>query len=286
MVFLQSPPHLALQRYIGQYIYVSFNSSELPSLKQTFLPYDITAISIFIGSGFSAYERDYVTNPVANNGQSISAYYNAMITSPTSLFFKENSWIKAFVISFKSAGFSELFYINVAELTNRLFDFSALGGASARSCFLEQLAETSDFKAQVSILDRFFLEKIPHHYKSTGQIGEACRRLIVTDGLINMKGLAYHTNMSLKTLERRFTEKVGVSPKLFARFKRFHHALDLMNRQQAPSWAGIAYECGYYDQNHFIKEFKDFTHQLPSAYAPQEYLLYNQMVLFKNFLPY
>lgn len=286
MISLQAPPHPALQRYIAQYTYVSFNSSELPSLKQTFLPIDIPSITIFTGPGFSAYEREYVINPVVSNGSSVVTYYTPMITSPTSLFFKENVLIKGFVIMFKSAGFSDLFHMNVAELTNQLPDFLLFSKASAGSRFLDQLAETSDFKDQIAVLDRFFLNKVSCHYKDASQVGEACRRLIVSNGLICIKDLAYHTNMSVKTLERHFTEKVGVPPKVFARFKRLHHALCLMNRQHVPSWASIAYECGYYDQNHFIKEFKSFSQQLPSAYMPQEYLLYNHMLLFRNFLPY
>lgn len=286
MIYLQASPHEALKRYIAQYILVSFNSSELPSLKQTFLPADLQSITIFTGSGFSAYERKNVISPVVENGFSIGAYYNAMITSPTSLFFKENLLVNGIVIMFKSTGFSELFDMNVAELTNLLPDFLLLSKASAGSCFLEQLAETSDFNQQVSILDEFFLRKVPYHDKDAGQIGEACRQLIVTHGLINIKDLAYHTNMSLKTLERHFIEKVGVLPKVFARVKRLHHALSLMNRQKVPSWTTIAYECGYYDQNHFIKDFTSFTHQLPSAYIAKEYLLFNSMLLFRNFLPY
>lgn len=286
MISLQAPPHPALQRYIAQYTYVSFNSSELPSLKQTFLPTDMPSITIFIGPGFSAYERECVINPVVSNESSVVTYYTPMITSPTSLFFKENVLIRGLVIMFKSAGFSELFRMNVAELTNQLPDFLLLSKASADNCFLEQLAETSSFKEQVAVLDRFFLKKVSYHYQDATQVGEACRRLIVTNGLINIKDLAYHINMSVKTLERHFTEKVGVSPKVFGRVKRLHRALGLMNRQQVPSWTSITYECGYYDQNHFIKEFKSFTRQLPSAYAPQEYLIYNHMLLSRSFLPY
>ena len=92
--------------------------------------------------------------------------------------------------------------------------------------------------------------------------------------------------MSLRTLERQFTEKVGVPPKLFARFKRFHNALSLINSQIPQSWSNIVYNCGYFDQAHFIKEFKTFTNNSPSEYFPPEYVLYNQMILYKNFIAF
>jgi AraC-like DNA-binding protein len=284
MLFLQSAPHPALQRYIGQYIYVSFNTAVLPSLKQTFLPYDIPAISFFIGPVFLEHTKGHLTGPIsALTSQSAFAYYNALTTAPFSMYFTENTAIKTFVIPFKPAGFWALFRRDISELTNLLPDFSLIAGASEGSRFLEQLVEAADFAAQVSLLDQFFLRRVPQDYNSGDQVREACRRLMLTDGLMNMKDLAYHTNLSLRTMERQFTERVGVAPKTFARFKRFHHALKLMNREKPPSWADIAFDCGYYDQAHFNKEFKAFSHQSPSAYSPQEYALYNQIVLYRNF---
>ncbi|PSR52711.1 hypothetical protein AHMF7605_03805 [Adhaeribacter arboris] len=123
-------------------------------------------------------------------------------------------------------------------------------------------------------------------YHSGDQIREACRRLMITNGQMTMTDLAYHTNMPLRTLERQFTERVGVSPKLFARFKRFHQALALMNYPKPATWTDIALTCGYYDQAHFIKEFKTFSNQSPTTYCPSEFLLYNQMVLYRNFISF
>lgn len=284
MVFLQAPPHPALQSYIAQYIYASFNTSMLPSLKQTFLPYDIPAISFFIGQVALDHGKTNLTVPEAAHGiQSSRAYYNALTTASNSVYFKKNEPVTAFIIIFKPAGFSALFRRDVAELTNQLPDFLLLAGASEGFYFLEQLAEAKSFAAQASVLDNFFLKKAKQCGSNGEQISEACRQLIVSKGLINIKELAYQTNMSLRTLERQFTERVGVSPKTFARFKRFHHALSLMNGQKQQSYTSIAYSCGYYDQSHFINEFKSFANHSPSEYVPAEYVLYNQIILFRNF---
>lgn len=284
MLFLQSAPHLALQKYIEQYNYVSFNSCELPSLKQTFLPYDIPAISFFIGPVFLQHGRDDLTGPIiAPDTQSAFAYFNALTTSSNSFYFKDDEYIKVIIIQFKPSGFSSLFYNNMSELTNLLPDFLSLAGNSEGFYFLEQLMESEGFTRKVSVIDKFLLNRLTERYNSSDQIREACRKLIITNGLIGMKDLSYHTNMSLRTLERQFKEQVGVSPKLFGRFKRFHHALALMNRVKHNEWTDIAYECGYYDQAHFIKEFKSFSGQSPSSYNSPEYALYNQIILQKYF---
>lgn len=285
MVYLQSAPHFALQPYIGQYIYTAFNTTELPGTRQTFLPYDIPAITFFFGPILVEHSREDAGGPISSQPKTIASYYVGLITTPFSFHFKPNEDVRALMIVFKAAGFRAFFRRDMAELTDQVPDFSQLIKASDGERILEQLAEAEDFVAQIRLCDAFFLKRLSCYYK-TIQIAEACRQLITTNGIVKMKDLAYQTNMSLRTLERNFTENVGVSPKLFARFKRFHHALALMNRQRKESWAAIAYECGYYDQTHFIKEFKTFTNILPSAYSPSEYALYNQMILSKNFLSY
>lgn len=283
MLFLQSAPHPALRQYISQYIYASFNSSELPSLKQTFLPYDIPAISFFIGPVSLDHSKQEVTAPIdLSFSQTVAAYYVGLITEPFNFYFQENQTIKVFMIPFKSFGFSSLFRQDLAELTDKIPDFSQLAGASETDRFYEQLLSAEDFPAQINVLNDFFLKRILHRQYQTEQIREACRRLVVSKGLERMTDLAYHTNMSLRNLERVFKERVGVTPKLFARFKRFHHALFLMSQKSHLSWDDIAYQCGYYDQAHFIKEFRAFSHHLPSDYDPHEYALYNQFILFSE----
>src|SRR4051794_30806740 len=129
MNFFQSPPTPALQDYIAQYIYVSYNSSILPSLKQTFLPYDTPAISFFIRPVFPERTEGQITGPIASaNKYSMFAYLSALTTAPYSMYLKENMQNEVLIVPFKPAGFSALFRRDMAELTNLLPDFSFLVG--------------------------------------------------------------------------------------------------------------------------------------------------------------
>jgi transcriptional regulator GlxA family with amidase domain len=188
------------------------------------------------------------------------------------------------MIPFKPSGFSALFRRDVAELTDQIPSFSLLVGASAADRFAEQLLQANSFATQVKLIDDFFLRRVsPHPPPQATQIAEACRRLSLSHGLERMTDLANYTNMSLRNLERQFTAQVGVSPKMFARFKRLHRALTFIYGQAFPSWAEIAHECGYYDQAHFSKEFKALTNHAPTIFSPQEYALYTQLILFSQF---
>jgi AraC-like DNA-binding protein len=82
----------------------------------------------------------------------------------------------------------------------------------------------------------------------------------------SIENIASHANMSIKTFERKFIEQVGISPKLFSRIIRFNTAIALKMNNPERSWTDIAHGCGYYDQMHFIKDFKLFSGITPTQY--------------------
>jgi AraC-like DNA-binding protein len=72
--------------------------------------------------------------------------------------------------------------------------------------------------------------------------------------------------MSKRRFIQMFDERVGLTPKLFCRVRRFHRALRLIARGGPIKWADLAVDCGYFDQAHFIHDFTDFCGLSPSAY--------------------
>ena len=70
-------------------------------------------------------------------------------------------------------------------------------------------------------------------------------------------------------LERRFLWEVGLTPKRLSRIVRFQRAIDLL-RTTDERWAAVALDCGYYDQAHLNREFRDFAGQSPGQYLGTE----------------
>jgi AraC-like DNA-binding protein len=66
-----------------------------------------------------------------------------------------------------------------------------------------------------------------------------------------------------------FTDEVGLTPKLFCRVRRFQEAVRRIGTGQRVNWAIVALDCGYFDQAHFIHDFRAFSGLNPSAYAAQ-----------------
>jgi AraC-like DNA-binding protein len=90
--------------------------------------------------------------------------------------------------------------------------------------------------------------------------------ILLNAGNCSIEKIACRANMSIKTFERKFTEQVGISPKLFSRILRFNSAVALKLSDPHRSWTDIAHHCGYYDQMHFIKECKLFAGATPTRF--------------------
>lgn len=132
---------------------------------------------------------------------------------------------------------------------------------------LEQsLASTESDDACILLIEQFLLKRLTQLAAHNLKRIEASIRLINT-GSADVTSLADTACLSTKQFNRVFAEYVGSNPKEFMRTIRFQRALHLLaNRPQTPLTA-LAYECGYYDQAHMIKEFKAL-----SGYTPGEYL--------------
>ncbi|WHT75212.1 helix-turn-helix domain-containing protein [Myroides odoratimimus] len=72
--------------------------------------------------------------------------------------------------------------------------------------------------------------------------------------------------MSEKTLERLVKQYIGMSPKLFSRIMRFQSSLDLLRESKFKNLTTLSYQSDYYDQSHYIREFKEFTGVSPKEF--------------------
>lgn len=126
--------------------------------------------------------------------------------------------------------------------------------------------EPDDMKS-IQLLEEFFLKRLVSfdHYNHR-RIAPAIRALNDMVNL-NIADLPSMACLSHKQFNRIFTEYVGSTPKEFQRIIRFQRALFILQNNPAMSLTQLAYDAGYYDQPHLIKDFKQF-----SGYTPGEFL--------------
>ena len=86
------------------------------------------------------------------------------------------------------------------------------------------------------------------------------------NGVVKIAALAKTFHMDSRKLERCFTNKIGMTAKMFARILRFNYARQLIERNPAIPLASLTYEAGYADQAHFSKNFREMFNYSPAEY--------------------
>lgn len=128
------------------------------------------------------------------------------------------------------------------------------------------LTSTEDDRLCILMIEQFLLKRLTRLAEYNLKRIETTVRLINL-GQTDITTLADAACLSQKQFNRIFSEYIGSNPKEFSRTIRFQRALHILETQPQISFTALAYECGYFDQSHLIKEFRAL-----SGYTPTEYI--------------
>ena len=128
---------------------------------------------------------------------------------------------------------------------------------------------------KAAVLESFVLHQFHTQQAAPDFIDEAANRIIETRGMLQVGDLIKDSCMSRRTFERHFFQKVGLSPKYYARIRRIGYICNLIAGKHAVNWPAVFYECEFYDQAHFIKDFEAFTGRTPQQYLAENRELAN-----------
>ena len=127
----------------------------------------------------------------------------------------------------------------------------------------DKLKHAVYFTEMKTIIENFLLKRTGK-LKQTLPIDQVLPMLIKERGLIKIDQLASHACLSVRQFERVFQQRIGLPPKHFSRMVRFSQAWITKEQKPGISWIKIAYECGYFDQMHLIRDFQEFAGVNPS----------------------
>lgn len=156
------------------------------------------------------------------------------------------------------------FNMPATELTNQMPDMETLAGTDGKD-LTEKMMLAENNMQRVNIISAFLENRLIKNQYQQPAVHFCINSIIKTKGAANVKTLADQYFLSTRQFERKFKEFSGFSPKLFSRIIRFQSALSEYGNKHK-SLTDIAYGCGYYDQSHFIHDFKTF-----SGYHPKNY---------------
>jgi AraC-like DNA-binding protein len=170
-------------------------------------------------------------------------------------------------VHFKAGGGVPFFGLPAGELHNQIVSLDQLWNHRAdelRECLLEALTLETRFL----ILERFLLtlmaQPSKHHPAVDFALREFGRSPVPT-----VKTVTDKIGLSDRYFGQLFRDAVGLTPKLFCRVQRLRQVLDLLAVKEQVDWMDVALTCGYFDQAHFIHDFRTFAGCTPTAYLEQ-----------------
>lgn len=133
----------------------------------------------------------------------------------------------------------------------------------------EAFFHAADYPEIVRIANGFVESLVRRTRKDAHPIDEVCQWML-GNPVASLDKMARAAFLSPKQFERKFRERTGVSPKVFARLVRFDRAFRMKNLQPGKDWQSIAFECNYYDYQHLVRDYLDFTGMRPTHFHDLE----------------
>lgn len=176
-----------------------------------------------------------------------------------------------FQVQFQPGALFQLTGIPSHELTNTFVDAEGVF-SSEISRVNERLSYTKHYTEMIPIVENFIFYLINRaKYRQLRPIDKVSRFMLQYPSVValdwpGLDWLADQACLSQRQFYRQFMEREGVSPKLYARIARFENAMKLKNAQPAKDWLSVALDLGYYDYQHLVRDFKEFTSLTPNGF--------------------
>lgn len=182
-------------------------------------------------------------------------------------FFLENTGPAGMIgVKFKPAALTHWFGVDMSIYTDKVVDAYEVPGIPRQLIDeLMNITSSGNHDFIITKFDEVLIEFSKNVMIRDFTIDKAIELIFEKKGLVNVQDISKHANIGERQLERIFKKYIGLSPKFYARIIRFSYIFELV-KEENPHLTEIAYEAGYFDQSHFIKNFKAFTGEDPSKY--------------------
>ncbi len=166
---------------------------------------------------------------------------------------------------FRPGGAFAFLGLPIGEIEGLAVEPTVLWGSRAR-VLRQQLLDAPAPEARLRVLERFLLERLHEARDPHPAVGFAIDAIERAHGDASVAALVERTGLSARRFIAAFRDEVGLPPKVFCRLARFRRVIGALRTVEEVDWADIALECGYFDQSHFIHDFRSFAGVSPSAY--------------------
>jgi AraC-like DNA-binding protein len=254
LAYREVRPAVPLRRFIECYWFLKSDRGE-PFEAQPVLPDGAMEIVLNFGDRFRRCEREG-----SSELQPLRMFVGQMDHHVT---IRATGSVDLVGVRFHPAGAYPLLRFSMAELRNRLLPLGDVIDLP------ERLQEMGSVATRARALDAILIPRFAAAFGPDSDFERAMRSVVAREGRVSVDEIASGTGLGCRQLERVFRERVGLGPKRFLKILRFQSVFR-RSSGEAGAWAEVALDCGYYDQSHFIRDFRSFTGRSPEAFFSEE----------------
>ncbi|WP_411031923.1 DUF6597 domain-containing transcriptional factor [Spongiimicrobium sp. 3-5] len=254
-------PHSDLEAVVNCYWTLEV-PAENNAQRQRIIPDGCIEMAFILGDDIKRYssQDEFILQPRAMVlGQTIEPFY----IEPT-------GYVNTFAVSFYPYGFANFVSIPIKNLANKETPIELLFEPNAAKELEQNIIQATTTKQRIEIIEHFLLGEL----NDTRTIDKIVKMTIdvlqATNGSASINTILNEDLSKRRQLERNFIKQIGVSPKQLGKVIRLQTALKMLLSEKAESLTHVAYESDYFDQSHFIKDFKEFTGVNPKDFLGNE----------------
>ncbi len=260
MTYRTYPPDPALARYIQCYWTLESEGPPVPARERIF-PDGCMELVFHCGDLFKKYRNGGIAHVQPRSfvhGQ-LTEFIEIEPTGKTGIF----------SVRFQPGGLRPFISPDISELTGLEVGLRELWNKDGE-ILEDRILNTRNDQQRIAVLESFLLTRLNEKKQPDSLIEHCLQSMLAGGGALPVQQLADELNITRRHLERKFLSTVGIRPKLLSRIIRFQHTLRLIESRQFTNLTMTAYGGGFYDQAHFIKDFKAFTGLNPGQYFSED----------------
>ena len=245
------PRHPLLKKIVRHFALQSLDGTGNPNQWTTLFPNCTTNLCITLDSQLVSDSSEKTCNTISTS-----------CIRPVA--FNREKTIEMAIIQLEPYGFHLLTGLPMHDYKNHFFNFEDFFAPLVIERLYQQLQSANDDQTKIKILESFMLAQIKHEDVDTRVL--FATHQLRQDPHTRLDDLMAHLNLSARRIRDLFSLHVGISPKYYLRLSRFNKTTGEISKNLNKSLTEIAFSTGYFDQAHFIKEFKEFGGLSPSKF--------------------
>ena len=171
----------------------------------------------------------------------------------------------SFVVRFQPNGFLPFANIAVKEIQNTAVPLDKLFGKDGEEIG-ERILKANSTSERIELIETFLLRRLTNKNTIDNIVKSAVDTIINANGQFSVNELSKQNNINRRQLARKFSSIIGLSPKQLSKTIRIQNTLKTLLTKEVTSLTDLAYENEYFDQAHFIKDFREFTGLTPKEF--------------------